>query len=1357
MQAVRRNKYSLKTFRLGRRRDLDEDDLTQPLDEHKSSLLGDKLARNWSKEVKHATKHKKKPSLSKVIIKTFRYDIIFYGVILFIMEVFVRMSQPIFIGLFIRYFNTENRLSKEPQYPPTWFMRVFYYFSKEQSRISKAEAYFFGCLIMLCSIIVVGTFHPYIMAALHVGMRVRVACCSLIYRKVLRLRLTSLGGKTVGNAINLMSNDVMRFDMAPLFLHYLWIAPLQGTLICYFIYLEIEIASFYGMLSVIVIMPLQIILSFCTSVLRNKGAIRTDERVRQMNEIIQAMQVIKMYAWENAFASLISNLRKRELKILLLTSYVRGITMSFIMFTSRTGVFLSIMTYVLLDNHITAEKVFLIGSYYQIVRQTLTVFFPQGLNAIAETVVSIKRIQDFLLTDESLAGDRAIMDPEMTELVSKSRVISTRDLGATSSRKFDLRDMDDFKSSEEFYLVKIFRAIAKYGENMCLDNINIQIKAGELVAVVGPVGAGKSCLLNLILGELRLFSGKLSVLGDVSYASQEPWLFIGSVRQNILFGREYDSARYQQVIKVCALRRDFSLLPYADRTVVGERGISLSGGQRARINLARAVYKPAEIYLLDDPLSAVDIQVGQQLFEDCMVKYLSDKVVILVTHQLQYLKRADKIIIINDGSIQIQGTYEDIRKSGVGFATLLEEATAIAGGGGPPGLVEDKEVDRVIRAISITSAAFNSVIDIEGLKLGPKVAAEMRTLGTVGMGIYKEYFLAGGNCCGLILMWLLFFGAQFLASGGDYFLSQWVILEESGYNSGKGTLKTFWDKLDQEECIRIYTIFMVATIILAVLRSLYFFSLCMRASLRLHDRMFVSIIHAAMNFFHTNTSGRILNRFSKDLGQVDELLPNAFIDTTQIMLNLIGAIIIVCFVNYWLILPVAVMIVLFYFLRDFYLKTSRSVKRLEGIARSPVFAHLNATLQGLPTIRTNNAEKILVDEFDYLQDVHSSAWFMFLYTSRAFSLWLDWLTAVFIGVVTFSFVIFSDKFYGSNVGLAITQCIGLTGLIQWGMRQSAELENQMTSVERVLEFTRVEHEPDLYSRPDKKPPASWPKRGQIEFVNTSMRYSLHEAPVLKNLNIVIYPKQKIGIVGRTGAGKSSLIVTLFRLAYFEGEIYIDHLDIGVLGLHDLRRKISIIPQEPVLFNGTLRYNLDPFNEYQDQMMVHALVDVEDKCAMTKGKECLDKVMSEGGANVSVGQRQMICLARAILRNNKILVMDEATANVDAQTDKLIQKTIRHKFAQCTVLTIAHRLHTVMDSDKILVMDAGQAVEFDHPHILLQNNTGYLSELVRKTGTGTAASLKKIAKQNFEERQKQQIILERQETDSISTQSSYSSL
>ena len=464
----------------------------------------------------------------------------------------------------------------------------------------------------------------------------------------------------------------------------------------------------------------------------------------------------------------------------------------------------------------------------------------------------------------------------------------------------------------------------------------------------------------------------------------------------------------------------------------------------------------------------------------------------------------------------------------------------------------------------------------------------------------------------------------------------------------------------------------------------------MRASMRLHDRMFRSISRATMRFFNTNTSGRVLNRFSKDMGAIDELLPIALIDCVQIGLALLGIIVVVGTANPWLMIPTLVIGIIFYYLRVIYLATSRSVKRLEGITRSPVFGHLNATLQGLATIRSFDAGEVLVSEFDHHQDLHSSAWYIFIASSRAFGFWLDIFCLIYIALVTLSFLVLGDSddpegTPGGNVGLAITQSIGLTGMFQWGMRQSAELENQMTSVERVLEYSNVESEPPLESTPDKKPRDTWPEEGRVEFKNVYMRYSPLDPPVLKNLNFVVLPHEKVGIVGRTGAGKSSLISALFRLSDLEGEIEIDGVKTSEIGLHDLREKISIIPQEPFLFSGTLRSNLDPFDSYEDARLWEALEEVELK------EMGLDAHINEGGSNLSVGQRQLVCLARAIIRNNPILVLDEATANVDPRTDGLIQKTIRRKFENRTVLTIAHRLNTVMDSDRILVMDAGSVV------------------------------------------------------------------
>ncbi|KAG5892951.1 hypothetical protein JTB14_015002 [Gonioctena quinquepunctata] len=385
--------YALKLFNEGRKRDLSEDDLTKPLDAHKSEILGERIAMIWSKEYDKALAKKKRPSMSKVIFKTFYRDIIIYGIILVIMELCVRLMQPVFIGLFIRYFNSENRISKEPTRSPMYFARIIYFFSADQGPITKNEAYFFAAGITLCSLIVVMVIHPYMMEVLHIGMKVRVACCSLIYRKALRIKLTALGGQTVGNVVNLMSNDVNRFDMAPIFVHYLWIAPLQLIFVFLFLYRLVDIAAFIGILAILVFIPLQMFFGARTAYLRNLAGSRTDERVRQMNEIIQSMQVIKMYAWENAFFALISALRRKELNVLIQTSYIRGTIMSFIMFTTRLGVFLTVMSYVLEDHLITAENVFVISSFYQVLRQTMTVFFPQGVAMVAESSVSIKRIE----------------------------------------------------------------------------------------------------------------------------------------------------------------------------------------------------------------------------------------------------------------------------------------------------------------------------------------------------------------------------------------------------------------------------------------------------------------------------------------------------------------------------------------------------------------------------------------------------------------------------------------------------------------------------------------------------------------------------------------------------------------------------------------------------------------------------------------------------------------------------------------------------------------------------------------------------------------------------------------------------
>ncbi|CAH0405995.1 unnamed protein product [Chilo suppressalis] len=1375
--------WTLPMFWSGLKKELEEHELYEPLEEHASGPLGDKFARLWEEEVARAGS-KRTPSLLRVILRAYAGRCMLYGMVLMLMECGIRVAQPVFLGKLVEYYSPENE------------------------NIDSTEAYYYAGAVVLCSALNVFVVHPYMMAILHMGMKFRVACCSLIYRKSLRLSKTALGETTVGQVVNLLSNDVNRFDVAVIFVHYLWLGPLATIIITYLMWLEISWAAVVGVGFMLAFIPLQAYLGKRTSVLRLKTALRTDERVRLMNEILSGIQVIKMYTWEKPFADLVAKARKHEIKQIRATSYIRGVLTSFIMFTTRICLFCSILAYVLVHNVISAKQVFVITSFYNILRQTMTVFFPQGIAQIAEAAISIKRLQNFMLYEDTAKPvpglaeiqtstkpkegretqvEREDLEPVVKEDLEtqkvtpkKSETLETlaehkgeeeKGNGATKLAPLETGEEDEQELSmrieEDSRGVRLKHAnakwIAAHPENTLTD-LSLTIKPGKLIAVIGPVGAGKSSLLHVLLRELPLQSGSVHIGGTISYASQEPWLFAGSVRQNILFGQAMDRPRYNAVVRRCALDRDFTLFPHGDKTIVGERGVSLSGGQRARISLARAVYKRADIYLLDDPLSAVDAHVGRHLFESCVVGYLRNTTRVLVTHQLQFLRDVDQIIILKNGTIAAAGDFETLSASGLDFASLLardeqdDEKTT-------PEQTPNAEPEELVLQGSFRKRqmSINSVSSVDNLTAtappeGGREEAELRSAGAVSGKVYGAYLRASGHPLVVTLMAFVAVLAQLLGSGSDWWTSYWVNLEEGSVprvlqsldlNATGNPVETsnrledslvenvqyYPGGITRYDCIYIYTGMVVALVVISLLRSFMFFSMAMRASTRLHNNMFESITRAPMRFFHVNPSGRILNRFSKDMGAVDEVLPSALLDVLQIGLSLIGIVVVVAVINYWLLVPTVAIGVVFYGLRIFYLASSRSIKRLEGVTRSPVFSHLNATLQGITTIRAFGAQEALIREFDNHQDLHSSAWYLFIASSRAFGFWLDLVCVVYIGMVTLSFLVFGQNEYGGNVGLAITQAMGLTGMFQWGMRQSTELENQMTSVERIEEYSNVESEPPLQSPAEKKPPPSWPDAGHIQFRHVYLYYALGEPPILKDLNFEIFPKEKVGIVGRTGAGKSSLINALFRLTTIEGEIIIDGRETSQLGLHELRSQISIIPQEPVLFSGTMRHNLDPFDEYPDQVLWRALEEVELKEAVMELPAGLSSRMSEGGGNFSVGQRQLVCLARAIIRRNRLLVLDEATANVDPQTDALIQTTIRNKFADCTVLTIAHRLHTVMDSDKVLVMDAGQMVEFSSPHELLQREGGILRAMVEQTGRSMADTLARIALQAYEKKRR----------------------
>ncbi|KAH8278513.1 hypothetical protein KR018_004323 [Drosophila ironensis] len=1357
----------------GSRRGLNTDDLTECLTEDRSEQLGDRLEQQWFNELERSHRKKQKPRLRNALFRCFLGPTIVNGLICVIYIVIKTLIPAVLAQLLIQFQKAPvaevtrsddlrladalNRTARsiaghmlspavsngtsgvafstnslgDPLKEPIGSAPVEsdYNVTADRSLLVQATEYMWNDAYSLGTILVTSTLfgcfllHHVDLRQRLMGARMRIACCSLIYRKTLQLSMKTAGQTPAGYLINLLSNDVNRLDYGFIFMHWIWIMPFQAVLTCYLIWLNIGIPALVGVVGLLLktTVPVQTALSKVTSVLRMRIAERTDARVGIMNELVQGIQVIKMYAWERPFQAVVAEARRREIQQIRYASYLRGFYLSTMVFTERSTLYITLAAAALMGQQITADFVFSSASYYNILQLVAAIWYPLAVSFGAEALVSLRRIQDFLLLEGREERTHGLTH-KRDEINGDSRAVTIKDINA---------NWDSEKPQKT------------------LQSINLQIEKGQLCAVIGPVGAGKSSLLQLLLGELPVIDGGVVIQGDLSYAAQEPWLFTGSVRNNILFGEDYDKKRYKEVTRCCALATDFQQLTNGDKTIVGERGASLSGGQRARISLARAVYKPASIYLLDDPLSAVDAHVGRHLFDEVIGprgRLAQEKATrILVTHQVHFLSEADIIVIVDQGRILRQGTYQELINSDLDFAKLLER----------PKEQEDSLAENSRHQASPLTISGHSLDSddedipfIDGVKDGyqqlrkqstsvhgsksldsthldedadEEALAEAQASGGISPRVWYEYFHAGSTLISFSFMVFVMLMSQVVCSSSDFFANIWTQQEHQRSQGEATSFSTY-------ECMYIYGALIIAVVIMTTFRGFLFFKICMHASKVLHDRMFACILNATMRFFDTTPSGRILNRFSKDMGAIDELLPRAMMDFIQIALVMFGILIVISIVNPVLIAAMLVVALVDVLILKLYLRPSQDLKRLEGICRSPVFSHLSASLSGLAIIRSRQLQDVVAKEFDLLQDVHSGVWQLTMAANTALGLWLDCVSCVFLTSVTFSFIVSSESTYSGNVGLAISQAMILTGMVQYGVRQVAESLQQMTSVERVLQYTELEQEA---AQSEKTPPSQWPTQGQVEFRNMNCRYDPNGTPVLKNLNLTIEAGWKVGIVGRTGAGKSSLIGALFRLAHIEGEILIDGIETGTISLETLRTRISIIPQDPVLFSATIRYNLDPFERYTDAELWSALEDVELRGAIPG----LDYMVTERGSNFSVGQRQLLCLARAILRNNKVLVLDEATANVDPQTDALIQSTIRVKFQQCTVLTVAHRLHTVMDSDRIIVMDAGVAVEFDVPHLLLKKSQGHLRQMVEATG-GEAEALKKMASDTHKRMQRQ---------------------
>uniref|UniRef100_A0A8C7K9P6 Canalicular multispecific organic anion transporter 2-like n=1 Tax=Oncorhynchus kisutch TaxID=8019 RepID=A0A8C7K9P6_ONCKI len=1130
------------------------------------------------------------------------------------------------------------------------------------------------------------------------GMRLRTAIIGAIYRKSLIITNAAKRTSTVGEIVNLMSVDAQRFMDLTTFLNMLWSAPLQIILALYFLWQNLGPSVLAGVAVMILLIPLNAAIAVRTRAYQVEQMHYKDARIKLMNEILNGIKVLKLYAWENSFKEKVLEIRQKELNVLRKTAYLGALST---MAWTSAPFLVALMTfavYVTVDknNILDAEKAFVSLSLFNILRFPLNML-PQVISSVVQASVSLKRIQDFLSHEE--------LDPESVDRNNTDSSVTV------VNGKFTWAKQDP----------------------PALHNINLMVPQSSLLAVVGHVGCGKSSLVSALLGEMEKLEGQISIRGSVAYVPQQAWIQNATLRDNILFGKAYNEQKYRSCLEACALTPDLEVLPGGDLTEIGEKGINLSGGQRQRVSLARALYNEADVYLLDDPLSAVDSHVAKHIFDHVIGPEgaLQGKTRILVTHGISFLPQVDNIMVMVEGRVSEMGSYQELLQQNGAFAEFLrnyslediieDEATV--------DLIDEEEdfpddvlsnhtdmVDsepvveakrKFIRQISVISGDLENPrsksvrrrlcserkhAEPDPEKKLPKVEkliqAETTETGRVKSKVFWEYAKAVGPLLTLFICFL--YGCQSAAAiGANVWLSQWT--NDAAQN------------MTQENVSMRVGVYAALGITQGILVMVSSFTLAMGnigAARKLHYALLDNKFHTPQSFFDTTPIGRVINRFSKDIYVIDEALPSTVLMFLGTFFSSLSTMIVIVASTPIFAVVIAPLTFIYVFVQRFYVATSRQLKRLESVTRSPIYSHFSETVTGSSVIRAYGRRDAFVLMSDVKVDDNQKSYYPGIVANRWLGVRIEFIGNCIVLFAALFAVIGKDNLNPGLVGLSVSYALLVTMSLNWMVRMTSDLESNIVAVERVKEYSETKIEAP-WEVEDKKPSPDWPSQGKVEFLDYSVRYREGLDLVLKNLTLSVVGGEKIGIVGRTGAGKSSMTLCLFRLLEAAGgEITIDGVKISEIGLHDLRSKLTIIPQEPVLFSGSLRMNLDPFEKYNDGEVWKALELSHLNKFVSNQPAKLELECSEGGENLSVGQRQLVCLARALLRKTRILILDEATAAIDLETDDLIQSTIRTQFEDCTVFTIAHRLNTIMDYTRVLVLDKGQVAEFDTPSKLL---------------------------------------------------------
>eukprot|EP00808_Paulinella_micropora_P011366 g41749.t1 len=1201
------------------------------------------------------------------------------------------------------------------------------------------------------------------------GAQARAVLGSAVYDKSLHISQSALRGFSVGKITNLVVNDAVRVQEAFQFsMQLVWGVP-QGLATVVFLYLQVGWASLVGLVILCVLLVLQSWFSALINRIRVHSVRATDLRIQLTNELLQAIRVIKSFGWEQDFAVKILAARHKEHRMLRLSGYLKGLnenmTLAMVPFLAL-AVF---VVYVWKQGPLNSTIAFTTLAYLSVFQRHFAMMFPKALYTWLEALHSLSRIQSFLQaneTDHTLAHSPSFLSPypslssssdslnapvadvylttasssssQLPQQAPATGLPGTIEVQAHSCFSWGLSTVASSSSSAN--PPNRPPALAKgLDPAFSLQDITFSVPPGKMVAVIGQVGAGKSSLLSALLHEMDATQGGAAVHGRVALVPQIPWILSMSIRDNILYGQPYDPQRYAACLRGCSLTEDLARLPAGDQTMIGEKGINLSGGQKQRVSLARACYSNADVVLLDDPLSAVDRRVGQYLFQHCLCGLLANKTRLLVLHQEEYLQHPAiwKVLKLAQGRMLEFGSFSFLQASGADLTIpppppASRVVSAELPEPGQPhepehksrkevgwGKDEEEGEDAATEAEEVAEQPAGDVF----------IRKEDNKEGSIGLNIYLQYLRA----CGL-WAWTFTFFVYVLAQVVTMLVSFWMAWWADDLLALSPTT------LDRA-LTYVYGLLILcgANLCLSSLRIMLQTAICMRGASCLHNVMLSRVALAPVRWFDTTPVGRVLNRFGQDMDQIDNVLNMAIKELLWTALMVIGALAAICVVLPWSLVGLFPLLFLFFHFQQASLTVSRVVKRLNGVTKSPVYSHLTTSLVGLASIRCFQTERASMSRFNSFNNKNQSSWFLFLGISRWLGVRLDTLSSLVMGLACVACVGFQTVISPGLAGVIINQAMGLAGVLQWCVRQVAETENSMTAVERVDYFRGLEPEdPLLRSLPQadltpvllhperslskqphsrSSPAAPWPSAGSVQFSRVKMSYNPDgKNPVLKDVSFSIPHGSRVGIVGRTGAGKSSLFQALLRMtpALQQGEIRVAGVDIASLPLYVLRSGCSVIPQDPTLFLGSLRRNLDPADLHSDQELMTCLqrVHLGEKLDTLPGG--LYYQVEESGLNLSVGERQLLCLARALLRKTKVILIDEATANVDQKTDKLIQHTIRTALTGCTVLTIAHRLQTILDSDLVLVMEDGRCVECAPPSQLRADKSSLFAQLLAST-------------------------------------------